>query len=131
VIHVYSLARPVAMISLAGHDPASPAGGRIVSSDERPGWIELNVQAEGPGVVVFREAFSPSWTARVNGIRRTVLRADGRHVAVEVPQGPARVTLRYRPRSLGAGFASMLVSGLALVALWWTGDRGPRKPPVD
>jgi hypothetical protein len=42
---------------------------------------------------------------------------------VELPQGSARVTLRYRPRALGAGLALMSASCLALAALFLAGRR--------
>ena len=103
--------------------PIANGDGRIVAAVETPGRIELTVEAPGPALVVVREAYDAAWTARVDGLTRKVRRADGRHLAVEVPNGSGRVVLRYRPGSLGLGIGVMCFSVLAVVALWWTGRR--------
>jgi hypothetical protein len=72
------------------------------------------VQLDGPGWLVMRESFTPSWRATVDGHPASVLRANGRHRAVALPEGDHVVVLRYRPPGLRAG---LIVSGLAL-ALW-------------
>jgi hypothetical protein len=106
----------------------SGATGRIVSSTERPGRIELVVEADTATVVVVRDAFARGWTGQVDGAPAPVFRADGRHLALPVPAGSSRVGLTYRPPHLGWGFALSLLSALVTLLVWVRGDPQPASP---
>lgn len=88
--------------------------GRVSSVVERPGRIELRVDAARPAMVVVRDTWSPGWTALVNGSPTLVEKLNGLHRAVAVPAGRSTVLLEYRPPGLRAG---MIVAGLGLLAL--------------
>jgi hypothetical protein len=96
----------------------SGTGGRVLEVRATPGRIELLAVAERPSVVVVREAHAPGWSAEVDGVRQSVLRADGRHCAVAIPAGSSRVSLRYRPPGLGIALAASALGAVALGVLW-------------
>jgi uncharacterized membrane protein YfhO len=79
--------------------------------------IDLVVEAERVAVVVLRDAYDPGWSARVDGIETTVLRADGRYRAVVVPAGRSEVLLSYRPAGLTAGLLAALAAAAVVAAL--------------
>lgn len=97
--------------------PVTGGGGRVVSSREAPGNVELVVEADRSTLVVVRDSYCSGWRAMVNGSPEPVRRADGRHLAVEVPAGSSRIVLRYSPPYLTLGLLIMTISGLALLVL--------------
>jgi hypothetical protein len=142
-VHVYRLRQPLPLRSVArqvrsvgagdvettaelpqqggGHVEGTASGdvaarGRVVSATERPGRVELLVEADRPTVAVVREAFAEGWSASVDGRPAPVLRADGRHCAVPIPAGTSRVILVYRPPLWMAGL--LLTGACALLTLW-------------
>lgn len=104
------------------------ASGRVASVAETPDEIEMVVEADGPTVVVVRDAHAAGWSARVNGSPAPVLRADGRHRAVPVPAGTSRVVLSYRPPGLWPGLTLTIVSSMLVLLLW---RRRRRRPAVE
>ncbi len=72
-----------------------------------------DVESVGPGYLVMRDTFSPSWAATLDGHETPLLRANGRHRAVALPGGRHAVKLEYRP----PGFASGVVATLIALAL--------------
>jgi hypothetical protein len=142
VLYLYRLRSPLPLRAVARPIPASPtatpsaageargdpvdgprrevsaAEGRVFSRDERPGRIELSVVSDRASVVVVRDAFAPGWRAAVDGRPAPVLRADGRHRAVEVPRGESTVVLTYAPPGLMAGLLCGVIS-LAVVGWLW------------
>jgi uncharacterized membrane protein YfhO len=82
---------------------------------------------DGPGWLVVRGSFTPSWRATVDGAPATVLRANGRHRAVALPAGDHVVVLRYHPPGLAAGG---LGSGVAALLCAWLWLRGARREAV-
>ncbi len=76
----------------------------------------LRVEARRRGVVVVSQAWSPGWSATVDGRSSPVLRVDGVVQGVPVPPGTSDVVLRYRPPGLplGAGITAVAVVGLAV-----------------
>jgi hypothetical protein len=77
-----------------------------------------DVESVGPGYLVMRDNFSPSWTATLDERTAPVLRANGRHRAVALPGGRHVVRLRYQPPGLASG-ALATGLGLALLILLW------------
>ncbi len=93
--------------------PAQCSGASVVSRLViRPEREEYVVEADGPGYLVTRDSFTPSWRAAIDGQPARVWRADGRHRAVLVPSGRHRVVLRYQPPGLVPG---LVASGFGLL----------------
>ncbi|MEA2474729.1 MAG: hypothetical protein QOE06_2644, partial [Thermoleophilaceae bacterium] len=102
--------------------PAAAAGAvRVVRRD--PTHIEFESRAPAAGVLVASEFFYPGWTARVDGSRRPIVRADGVLRAVEVPPGVHRVAMSYRPTHwtlallLSLGAAAAIAGACAAAAV--------------
>ena len=85
----------------------------------------LRVKRSRPGYLVISRAYYPGWTARVNGARQELLRADLGLSALRLPAGTSEVELRYAPRSFALG---LWTSGLCALALGRLGRAG--RPPV-
>lgn len=94
--------------------------GRCTLSDTTsgPGSIELTFEAPGVegAVIAVNRTWHPGWRARVDGQPTPVLRADLSLIAIEVPAGRHRLTLRYRDAWLEAGGGVSLL-GLGAFAL--------------
>jgi hypothetical protein len=103
--------------AIEGARAARGAGGRVERARLAPGRIEVTAEADSPTALVVREGWARGWTARVNGRRATVRRADGRHLAVRLPAGRSHVRLRYRPPGLRSGLALGLIGLIAVAAL--------------
>jgi hypothetical protein len=139
VSHVPDLARAVVslrdgllrepepiVVELAGREESAPHAARAGRSAtiERPqmGRIEAGLPAPtaSDGWIVIRESFDPGWRATSeSGESLIVAPAQVRFLAVEVPAGTQRVTLRYVPPLWGTAWALAGVSfaGLALTAV--------------
>jgi hypothetical protein len=81
---------------------------RLGSTEER-----YRVVSDARGFLVVRASFAAGFRATVDGEPAPVLRADGKHRAVEVGPGTHEVVMSYDPPGLRAG---ALASGLGLVA---------------
>ncbi len=81
--------------------------------DWRPERIEL--EAAGPGLLVLSEIAYPGWRAWIDGQRAPVETVFDLLRGVQLPDGPHRVTLAFRPASLYLGL------GLFAVAILWMG----------
>jgi hypothetical protein len=113
-----------------GFDPqrtvvlAEPAGGAAASTSDLPSSVRLEhigadrmrleASLPAPGFVVLADAWTPGWTARVDGREARVLRANVAFRAVPVPAGRHVVELSYRAPGLFPGLA---LTGLTLAAL--------------
>jgi hypothetical protein len=118
-------------VAVEGARAARNVTGRVESARGRPNRLEIVAEADSPTVLVVRDGWAAGWTAEVSGRAAGVRRADGRHRAVDLPQGRSEVVLRYRPPGLRP---SLAVSALALVAvgvLYRSGRprASPRSPP--
>jgi hypothetical protein len=118
-IRVYALRDPLPLRAVS----AAPQG-RVIATAERAGAIRMEVEADGPGAVVVRDAYAAGWRAWVNGVPTAVSRADGHHREVAVPAGRSAVELRYRPPRLVAGLVITLTSA-AIAALLWRSSLDP------
>jgi hypothetical protein len=97
-------------LALRGLGRAAPA---VVARAE---GAELDVRADGPGVLVLAEGYDPGWSAAIDGAPATVFRVNHAQLAVALPDGTHRVTLRYRPRGLWLGVALAALGALLLAA---------------
>lgn len=93
----------------------SLSGGKARVSKDDLSTVEI--EATGPGRLVYRDRALPGWTATLDGTPAPLL--EGPFLSVEVPEGPHRIAFRYQPPGfreglLAAGVASLFLMGLAL-----------------
>ena len=94
---------------------------------DRPGRVELEVQAPTDGYAVLLENRFPGWKAWVDGRETPIMAANGPFQAVAVPAGDHRVVFAFRPGSYyTGGFLSLLGLGLAVGVLPRAGRSGLR-----
>ena len=72
---------------------------------------------EGTGLLVLADAWSPGWTATVDGAPAPVLRVGGLFRGVLLRKAANEVIFRYRPRGWTWGLRLGAVGLLALLAL--------------
>lgn len=86
---------------------------------ETPMWIRLEMSCEVPELLVIAQSHYPGWKARVNGVERSVQRANYAFCAVELQKGLNIVDFSYEPESfrvgLWIGLASLLAGVLCLL----------------
>jgi hypothetical protein len=102
---------------LEGVADSELAAGRASRADvvgAAPGRID--VRAQGPGWLVVAEGWDRGWTATRDGIRSRVVRVNHLGMAVYMPAGTHRVSLRYTPPGLVVGAALSAVALLGIVA---------------
>ena len=97
-----------------------------------PDHDQLN--AAGPGLLVWSKPYSPDWQVTVNGRSRPAVRYENFFLAVPLDQGTNTVSVAYRPRVYYLGAALSGLSLLGLIALVFALSRRRRQasaqPPV-
>jgi len=104
---------------------AGPPGTARVER-ERPGDIQLSVEAPTRQLLVVAESFHPGWAFEVDGAPAPVLRVYGDFMGTPIEPGEHEVGLHFRPRSLSTGLA---LSGAGLVLLAGAGIMALRNGP--
>ncbi len=110
----------------APRDGVAPLQAEIAVETQwpNPNRIELEIPNAArirDGWLVLRVSLDPGWSAfSQHGAALRVVPAQVRFLAVEVPAGTARVTLRYAPEHFGAtlGIAGAALALLGLSQLW-------------
>ena len=97
--------------------PLAPGDGSVTVTATAPGAVDVAVETRGAALLVVSQTFFPGWRAAVDGVSAPVERADYVLMAVAIPSGAHRVTLRYRPLAALAGGALSLVGAAAALAL--------------
>lgn len=100
-----------------------------VAYDDRSGYIELNVKAGGPRLLVVSENYHPFWHAWVNGEERPLFRANYAWKAVAVPGGEHRIVLRFHdPIATACRWITLLSTlfAIACAAAWYWRQRSVR-----
>jgi hypothetical protein len=124
---------PARTVVLAGTAEAAGDGSHLPGLEstvrlDRVGADRMGLDAvlSGPGFVVLADAWTPGWSARVDGRPARVLRANVGFRAVPVPAGHHHVELRYRAPGLRLG---LVVSAVTLAVLLGTALRSRRRSP--
>jgi hypothetical protein len=101
---------------LAGSAEASV---RLVS--DRPGRLEIDVNARRHALLAITESYHRGWVAAAAGVPAVILPLYGDYLGVLAPAGRYRLTLRFEPQSLRYGrymsFAGVLVTALLFVMI--------------
>jgi hypothetical protein len=128
VLHGPMVPTPV-MASPAESPPrdASAPPGTVDVVAYRPGRIELRTDDAASRWLLAHDAWSPGWTATIDGAATAIHPAAGMFFALVVPSGQHEVVLRYRAPGLRAGLAIAAIWALA-AAIAVTRTR--RAPPV-
>jgi hypothetical protein len=90
------------------------SGTTLEGSRPSPCEAEFTVMADKGGFLVFDESFAPGWHAWVDGIPKTIFRADGLFMSVVLDEsGERKVDFRYEPVSFRLGLFFTLLSLVA------------------
>jgi hypothetical protein len=89
-----------------------------------PNYIQ--VEAEGPGLLVLSEVYDPDWRVRVDGREAEMVRADGILRGTYLEGGRHRVEFAYRPAGLWVGCWMTTAGWVAVAVLWVAGSREVR-----
>ena len=81
-----------------------------------PTHVEMEVDAQAPGILVLADSCFPGWQVRVDDVPATLLCANYLVRGVELSKGRHRVSFDYRPASVRVG-ASLSLAALGLTAL--------------
>jgi hypothetical protein len=79
---------------------AMPTSGRARIVSWRPDRIEVEVDADAPGILVLHDTYYPGWFAAVDGREAPILRANLLFRGVEVGEGRHSVVFRFAPFAL-------------------------------
>jgi hypothetical protein len=79
---------------------------------------KIDVDAAETGLLVIAQAFYPAWTARVDGRRVPLWKANWMFQALEVPAGRHKVTLHYEDRAFRIGAIISILTGLGFCIGW-------------
>jgi hypothetical protein len=85
---------------------------------DRPGRIEIDVDAPRHVLLALTESYHPGWTADVSGATPATMRLYGDYLGVLAPPGRSRLILRFDPRSLRYGLYISWAGVLATVVLF-------------
>ena len=66
--------------------------------------LSVNINNNMDGFVVISENFYPGWTAKVNGIKRKIIKVNGFFKGVFLESGKNVLELEYKPIILNVGF---------------------------
>lgn len=105
---VLAVAKEAAGLELPRETRASRA--QIARSDGG----RLDVQAEGPGLLVLTEGWDPGWSALLDDAATRIIRVNHVQMGIVLPPGFHTVLLRYRVRGLLPGIALAALGGVLL-----------------
>ncbi|HEX7155482.1 MAG TPA: YfhO family protein [Thermoanaerobaculia bacterium] len=105
--------------------PFASAGGRVLSVNEQPSRITLNVEAAGDALLVASVTSHRYWRATIDGHDAPLVAVNIAFQGVRVPPGAHVVELRYRNPLLPVAGAVSVAALLALLAaaLWRRAER--------
>jgi hypothetical protein len=108
---------------VCGSEAGLDAQAVSVLASDRPGLLEIQVEAESSGWLLIADGWYPGWRAEVNGQVERVHPADGLMMAVRTPSGSSEIVLRYAPASFRLGMGLSGVGALLWLSLSLTGRR--------
>ena len=108
---------PAHDVVLEAGRPSRCRSGEVVVGREVPGEGRYVTQSDGDGWLVVRENIAAGWRATLDGRAAPVVRANGKHRAVAIPEGEHEVVMRYHAPGLEAGAWSSALAALATLLL--------------
>jgi len=90
---------------------------RPVISAHGANFVQVDVQNNSPGLLVFRDSFFPGWQVHVDGNEADLKRVDFFFMGVCLQPGHHRVEFRYDPPGFAFVLILSLLAGLAMVGL--------------
>ncbi len=78
----------------------------------------VQVEAQGPGLLVLSEVYDPDWRVWVNGEGVELVRVERILRGVHLEEGPQRVVFAYWPAGLTAGVVSTALGWVCVAVLW-------------
>jgi hypothetical protein len=126
-------AEPRAALEAVFRSPASAEGADARLEERTFNSMRVSVETGAPALVFVRDAFSPYWSATVNGAPVPIFRAFGNFKAFPVPAGRSDLQLRFAPGvlgpSIGLAYAIVLALGLAALSARQRGTVAARGTP--
>jgi hypothetical protein len=100
---------------------ARPTEASVSLVSDRPGRVEIDVDAQRRALLALTESYYPGWTAQSGGAEAITLPLYGDYLGVLAPPGRYRLTLRFDPPSLRYGrylsYAGVLATALLFVVV--------------
>jgi hypothetical protein len=90
----------------------------------------IQVEAEGPGLLVLSEVYDPDWRVRVDGEVAEIVRVEGILRGVCLEEGPHRVVFAYWPSGLTVAISMTAAGVVCLVLLWVVARRRSLSNPL-
>jgi hypothetical protein len=91
----------------------------------------IQVEAEGPGLLVLSEVYDTDWRVEIDGEAAEMMHVEGILRGVRLHEGVHRVTFAYRPKGLTAGLILTGAGWLCAAALWTRLGSPGRKAAVS
>lgn len=111
---VYTVTIPTSIATRGGEVPAE-----VEWSNQK---IEMTFE-DGSGSVIVRQNAFPRWAAFVNGEPARINRTDGGYMEIELPNGPAEITLDYGITLTDWTARVMSIAGIAALTVFgWRGQ---------
>ncbi|MER3399878.1 MAG: hypothetical protein C4313_01885 [Thermoflexus sp.] len=120
-------------IALVENGPSlnGAGSGRIEVVRYTPHTVQLIVHTDQAALLVLSDALYPVWEAQVDERPAPIYRTNAVFRGVWVPRGTHRVTMQFRPRSVGIG-GGAAAAGALLAGLWWAIARKSQPvPPAE
>jgi len=115
------------LLAEAPPGPLGPAGGQARITRYDLNEVDMEADSPGPAILRFGDLYFPDWTARVDGRKVPVWRADYCFRAIPLPGGHHRVEWKYEPRALTEGLWISILALVAIGALFATGALRSRR----
>lgn len=106
--------RPPASVAVA-------AGSTVAFDRNTADRVDLTVTAAAAGILVISNAYSPFWTATIDGVAAEVVPVDHTFQGIGLGAGTHRVLLAYRPPHSAGGAAQPFLIAAALGAMGLAG----------
>ena len=71
--------------------------GKVRIEEYSPDRITLKVDLDGSGILVITNSYNPHWTARVDGIEKTIYPVYHTFSGIYIESGQKTVVLEYQP----------------------------------
>jgi hypothetical protein len=105
--------------------PVSKPGTAVLAA-ERPGQLEIEVDAPAPQLLVVAESYHSGWQAAIDAQPQELYRVNGDYMGCVVEPGKHRVVLTFNPGSLQRGWMTSCI-GLSLLSVCFLGAVGRSK----